>query len=130
MATSDMTFGPTRLNGMLNDLNRESGFPIAVIANSDGLVVATSSSNGFDPQRQSAVVGKVREIASLVTSQLRLGTTDEIMINDDSGQRLVCRPFSIGDREFVLAVMIPLRRQSYRRVTNTLIREIRKHWTD
>lgn len=121
-------FGPAQLGKMLTELNRESGFPIAVVANKEGLVLASSSVNGLDPERQSAVVAKVAEMASMASAQLKLGVTDEISIFDEDGRRLVCRPINLGGQELMLAVLVPHRGQAYRRATNKLITQIRKNW--
>lgn len=114
----------------LAQMNIEAGFPLSVLTNSQGLLIASSVSDlGQDPNKQSAVVAKVRETAHLVRSQLKMGVTDEISVYDEDGRRLVCRPLSLNGYDLILAVLVPTRGQAYRRATNNAINDIRKAWT-
>lgn len=129
MSQKNGHFGAQELGKLLGEMNSEAGFPIAVVTNRDGLVIASSSPSGMDPQRQSAVVAKVGETAALASSQLNMGPTDEISINAEQGQHLVCRPIPVNGKELFLAVMLKTRAQPYRRATNKVIAHIREHWT-
>jgi len=114
----------------LDQMNAEEGFPVSVLTNSQGLLIASSASDeGQDPNKQSAVVAKVREVAHLVRSQLDMGVTDEITVNDENGKRLVCRPISVNGHDLILAVVVSSRGKAYRRATNNAIRGIRRAWT-
>lgn len=121
-------FGPQELNKLLGEMNNDGGFPIAVVTDRNGFVIASSSPSGQDAQRQSAVVAKVGETAALASSHLNMGPTDEISINAEQGQQLVCRPIPMNGKELILAVMLKTRTQPYRRATNKVIAQIRQHW--
>lgn len=121
-------FGAQELGKLLSEMNTEADFPIAVVTNRDGLVIASSSPGGMDPQRQSAVAAKVGETAALASAQLQMGRTDEISISADQGQHLVCRPIPVNGKDLFLAVMLKDRAQPYRRATNKVIAHIRQHW--
>ncbi len=118
----------TRLAELLDDMNRVSGFPISVLADQQGLAIASAASAGTDPDRQSAVVAMVQRAASHVSQKLGMAETDEIALFDANGQRLVCRPFRVKGIELILAVMVPTRDQRHRRATNHTIAEIRRVW--
>lgn len=129
MTIKNGKFGLVELTELLTTMNAQSGFDIAVITNRDGFVIASSGEDGFDSQRQSAVVAKVGETAALASTQLRLGAADEISIDGTDGRRLVCRPVPLKGKDLILAVMMANRGQAYRRATNKVISQIQQHWT-
>jgi predicted regulator of Ras-like GTPase activity (Roadblock/LC7/MglB family) len=120
--------GSARLNQFLADMSDKGGFPVAVVTDAQGLAIASACRDGRDTDRHSAVVASVQKMAAQVARQLDLGTTDEITMNTESGQRLVCRPFQVNGHELILAVIVPERDASYRRATNQIINEIRETW--
>lgn len=118
-----------RLVETLDQMNIEAGFPLSILTNSQGLLIASSASDrGQDPNKHSAIVAKVRETAHLVRSQLKMGVTDEISVYDEDGKRLVCRPLTLNGHDLILAVLVPTRGQAYRRATNNAISDIRRAW--
>jgi predicted regulator of Ras-like GTPase activity (Roadblock/LC7/MglB family) len=120
--------GSAQLNDLLSKINSEGGFPISVVTDSQGLPIAWATTNGMDPERQSAVVALVQRAAAQVSKQLGMAGTDEISFFDANGQHLVCRPLSVGDYQLILAVLVPDRDHTYRRVTNHAVSEIRRIW--
>jgi predicted regulator of Ras-like GTPase activity (Roadblock/LC7/MglB family) len=109
-------------------MNQEGGFPITVLTDAQGLAIASASSDGTDPERQSAVVAFVQKTAVQVFKQLGLGAADEIALNAENGQRLICRPFQVSEHELILAVLVPEKNLAYRRATNNAVSEIRRTW--
>lgn len=117
-----------QLAGVLTEMNRANGFPISVLTDQQGLAIASASSRGTDPDRQSAVVALVQRATSQVSRKLGMAETDEISLFDANGQQLVCRPFQVEGFELILAVMASNKNQSHRRATNHAIAEIRRAW--
>jgi predicted regulator of Ras-like GTPase activity (Roadblock/LC7/MglB family) len=120
--------GSTELAEVLATMNDKGGFPIAVLTDRHGFPIASSSAPGEDPDTQSAVVALVQKTAAQVSQQLGMAQTDEISLYDTNGRRLVCRPFSANNHEMILAVVIPDRNQSYRRLTNIAVNTIIRQW--
>ncbi len=60
-------------------------------------------------------------------TQMGLAQVDEVSIVDNDKIRLTCRYFVADGEEFILAI-VALPYQSYRRLTNRAIREIRRFW--
>ncbi|NTV45203.1 MAG: hypothetical protein HGB11_01465 [Chlorobiales bacterium] len=120
--------GSAEITKCLADMNGKGGFPISVITDLQGFTIASSSANGHDPERQSAVVAMVQKTAIQVRTHLGMGLTDEISLFDQDGHRLVCRPFSARGHELILAVQVPDRNQAYRGLTNQVIKVIQKIW--
>lgn len=120
--------GSSKLNQLLVEMNQKGRFPISVLTDSQGLAIASAAERGLDTDRQSAVVAFVQKTVSQVTRQLGMGAADEIALNDENGQRLVCRPFQVNGHELILAIMVSEKDASYRRATNQAIHEIRETW--
>ena len=122
-------FGSSKLATLLADLNKEGGFPIAILTDRQGFPIASAAAPGQDPQSQAAVVALIQKTASQARDQLGMAQTDEISVFDTSGQRLVCRPFRVDGQDMILAVMVPKRDQSYRRLTNKAVDAVRREWS-
>ncbi len=120
--------GSDLLIQLLVEMNQKGGFPISVLTDEQGLAIASASQDGMDVDRQSAVVAFVQKMACRVTRQLGMGVTDEIAVNDENGQRLICRSFRVADHELILAVIVTKRNTSHRRVTSYVINNIRQIW--
>lgn len=120
--------GSTELSRVLGEMNEKGDFPISVLTDRHGFPIASAASPGQNPETQSAVVAMVQKTASQVRDQLGMAQTDEISMYDTEGRRLVCRPFNANGHDMILAVVIPDKKQSYRRLTNQAVRDIRKVW--
>jgi predicted regulator of Ras-like GTPase activity (Roadblock/LC7/MglB family) len=120
--------GSTELARLLADMNEQGKFPIAVLTDRHGFPIASAAQPGQNPDTQSAVVALVQKTATQVRDQLGMAQTDEISLYDTQGQRLVCRPISINGHDLILAVLVPDKNSSYRRLTNQAINAIRRAW--
>lgn len=128
MKNSTPRSGSTELAQLLSEMNAKGDFPIAVLTDRHGFPIASAASPGEDPDTQSAVVALVQKTAAQVSQQLGMAQTDEISLYDTNGRRLVCRPFQANEHNLILAVVVPHKQQSYRRLTNIAVNNIRKHW--
>lgn len=120
--------GSSQLSEILREMNEAGGFSISVLTDRHGFPLAAATSQGNDPDTQSAVVALIQKAATQATSQLGIGQTDEITLFDSEGNRLVCRPFEVNGHQLILAVRIDDRRKAYRRLTNQAIRKISQAW--
>lgn len=120
--------GSTQLAKLLAEMNGQGNFPIAVITDIEGFPIAWAALPDQDPDLQSAVVALIQKTAIQVRQQLGMARMDEISVYDREGQRLVCRPFEANQHQLILAVLVPDKRQAYRRLTNKAIRSIQKIW--
>lgn len=128
MTKSNSKAGSTELARLLAEMNEAGGFPIAVLTDRHGFPIASAAAPGQNPDIQSAVVAMVQKTASQVRDQLGMAQTDEISLYDTSGQRLVCRPISANGHDMILAVLVPDKDKSYRRLTNQTVNAIRRQW--
>jgi predicted regulator of Ras-like GTPase activity (Roadblock/LC7/MglB family) len=113
---------------VLAEMNRTGQFQASTLSLRDGLLVASSTTNGDNPAAQSAVVAKLAEAANLVRSQMAIGAPEELSFNSEDGKRLICRPFELNGHELILAVLVPKRGQPYRRATSRAIARLRTVW--
>ncbi|MFQ5611071.1 MAG: hypothetical protein ACE5H9_02960 [Anaerolineae bacterium] len=128
MTKNTAKFGSNELAQVLADMNEQGGFPIAVVTDRHGFAIASAAAPGQDPDTQSAVVALIQKTAAQAQNQLGMAQTDEISLFDTAGRRLVCRPFKANDQNLILAVLVPDRGQSYRRLTNKAVSAIKRQW--
>lgn len=120
--------GSARLAELLATMNEDGNFSISILTDRQGFPIASAATPDQDPEVQAAVVALVQKTAVQARQQLGMAQTDEISLFDAQGQRLVCRPFDANGHDMILAVRIPNRNQSYRRLTNIAINNIRRIW--
>lgn len=128
MTKSNGKASSNELAKLLIEMNEQGGFPISVLTDRQGFPIASAAGPGYSPDTQSAVVAMVQKTATQVRDQLGMAQTDEISLFDTSGQRLVCRPMSINGHDMILAVLVPDKDKSYRRLTNQAVNTIRRMW--
>jgi predicted regulator of Ras-like GTPase activity (Roadblock/LC7/MglB family) len=118
----------TEISRLLAKMNQEGGFDLSVLTDHEGLPIASAAEPDQDPEVHAAVVALVQKTALQVRNYIGFASTNEIMMNDIRGRRLVCRPFYIKGHEFILAVLIPDKTKTYRRLTNSAVNRIQKLW--
>jgi predicted regulator of Ras-like GTPase activity (Roadblock/LC7/MglB family) len=128
MNSKNIPTGTIELSRLLAKMNQEGGFDLSVLTDREGLPIASAAAPGQDPEVHAAVVALVQKTALQVRNYIGFASTNEITLNDVKGRRLVCRPFNIKDHEFILAVLIPDKAKSYRRLTNNAVNVIQKLW--
>ena len=120
--------GSAKLSELLAEMNRKGEFSISILTDEHGFPLASAAASDQDPETQAAVVALVQKTSSQAHQHLGMAQADEISLYDASGQRLVCRPFNANGYDMILAVRIPNRGQTYRRLTNRMIQDVRRIW--
>lgn len=116
-----------RLARILRLTNEEGRFKASVLVNAEGLPLSSASSP-FDVETMAAMVTLVRSTIERARENIGLDEIDEVSVVQADRMRLICRYFWAGDdEELVLAVVAPPY-QTYRRLTNHAIREIKRAW--
>jgi predicted regulator of Ras-like GTPase activity (Roadblock/LC7/MglB family) len=111
---------------VLQELLDQGGFQAAVLANGEGLPVATVAARQ-DADVTSAMVAMLQRVSEEARQRLGMADVDQVAIRDRAGARLVCRSLYLGEQAFLLAVMVPPRTY-YRQATNRALRQIRQAW--
>lgn len=130
MTNQNQRSNSNRLTEILDTLNKEGGFPISILTDSQGLAIASAAETGMDPDRQSAVVAFIQKTALQVTRQLGFSGSEEISLTDKEGKHLICRSFTANHFELILSIMITDRSTSYRRITSNAIKQIAEVWSE
>ncbi len=115
---------PASLQEVLYAMNEAGGFQAAVLTCPEGLPIAAIPAS-YEGDATAAIVALFRRVSNQVRNQLEMAMVDELTVLDHRRIRLVCRYLIVGERELILAVMIPPGRP-YRRVTNRAIRQIKE----
>lgn len=112
---------------IIEALGREEGFSTVVLTNASGLTLATSEASP-EAEALAAIVADILRAASGISERLHWTTMSEIMLLAEDSQRgLLCRRFTAGGRELVLAVFIRPH-HAYWQATTRAIRDIQAIW--
>jgi len=101
-------------------------FRAVVLASTGGLPIATASPSG-QPDVTAAMVALLQGVSRETREQLGLPDLDEVTIVARDRTRLVCRYFTIGDEDLILAVIVEPNGY-YRSATAWAMREIDALW--
>jgi predicted regulator of Ras-like GTPase activity (Roadblock/LC7/MglB family) len=112
------------LEAQLKRLNIEGQFLASLLADVKGLPIAAMDSE-YNTEMIAALSALVRDVSHRAETQLGFKKTDEVSLVDDDKLRLVCRYFQVGNQTYILSCVIPAY-QTYRRLTNSAIKEIVK----
>jgi predicted regulator of Ras-like GTPase activity (Roadblock/LC7/MglB family) len=116
-----------RLARILRLMNEEGRFKASVLVNAEGLPLSSVSSP-FGVETMAAMVTLVRSTIERARENIGLDEIDEVSVVQADRMRLICRYCWVGDdEELVLAVVAPPF-QTYRKLTNRAIREIKRAW--
>jgi len=116
-----------RFEEILYAMNREGNFEAAMLSMKDGLPLASSPAH-YEDDMAAAMVTLLNETVKRINHQLNLSQVDEISIVGDDRTRLVCRYFVVDGNELLLTVLAPPD-QSYRRLTNKVIKDVERLWS-
>lgn len=111
---------------ILEEIKDQGHFMASILVSAEGLPVASVSAP-FDTDTVAAMAALVKNVVRQAQTQLGLAQVDEVSIVDNDKIRLTCRYFVADGEELILAI-VALPYQSYRRLTNRAIREIRRFW--
>lgn len=114
------------LDQVLCEMNDEGQFKASVLVSREGLPISSVSSP-FDIEMLAAMVTVVGNTVEQARENIGLDELDEVSVVQADKMRLICRHFSIGEEDVILAAIAPPH-QTYRRVTNRAIRRIRSAW--
>jgi predicted regulator of Ras-like GTPase activity (Roadblock/LC7/MglB family) len=112
---------------IVQQLSQQHGFTAVVLTDASGFPIASSASGGA-AEAPAAMAALIQRVAEQARNHVGLGAMDEVTMNDEAGQKLVCRWFAAGDHKLILAVKVPPQ-VTYRRATTQAIKQIKDAWT-
>lgn len=114
------------LTSVLREMSDHGRFKASVLVTADGLPVAVVASP-FDNDTIAAMVALVKNTIQQAREHIGMDEIDEVSIVQGDKMRLICRFLVIGDEELILSVIAPPH-QTYRRLTNRALRQIKQVW--
>lgn len=118
----------TIIADILRQMNQHGGFSITVLTDENGFPIASSDGMDESSEVQAAVVAQIQKVIVKVQNHLDMAEPEELSLNDVNGRKLVCRSFQAGESRVILAVLIPSRDKTYRRLMNQVVRSVQKTW--
>lgn len=109
---------------ILHEMNRVGNFSLSVLFDKEGFAIASADADHNHAERQAATLAVLQKNINQIKDHVGLNNTEEFVVFDDFGQRLVCRSFSLNKQPMTLAVVVRNKNQPYRKVMNTAIRKI------
>ncbi len=117
-----------RIREIVHRLIREHGFRAGVLTDASGLPLVALP-DGADAEAPAAMVALVKRVFDQVHHRVGLRAMDEMVLQDEVGQRLVCRRIALEQRELVLAVLVPPQRE-HRSATDWAVHQIKQAWSN
>ena len=112
---------------IIEALSQEEGFGTVVLTNASGLPLATSA-NREEAALLAAIVADMLRSANGIGSRLGWDVMSEIMLlSSDARRGVLCRRFTAGTRDVVLALFIEPQ-HAYWRATSQAIAQIKQAW--
>lgn len=111
---------------ILQELIQEGGFPIAMLTDQYGAPIVCATSSDEDPELTAYTASLIQKTAFQASGRLSSNQTDEIIVYEPNESRLICRPFPFGNHILFLAVLVPEKERTYRRLMNRTITAIQR----
>ncbi len=96
-----------KLPMILEEMNREGGYTVSVLARGDGLLVASAASPTANQDLVAAMAGMIAEVAERVRSELMLGHVRDISLRCAQGKAVFKRVGSRGDESLIIGALMP-----------------------
>ena len=112
-----------------NAINLEGGFSEVLLTDDLGLPIFSSSNEIEDTEVTAAIVSKIQQSIFITKDHLQMNDLEEISLYDNNGKRLIIRPFKAGTSTMFLAILMPGKSMSYKRLLRKkALREITRNW--
>jgi predicted regulator of Ras-like GTPase activity (Roadblock/LC7/MglB family) len=115
-------FRQAKIEEILQTLVQKGGFSEAIVAASDGLLVAMVGT------QEATLIAAVSAAIKDLIQRAHPGAS-EVVTRDETGKVIVSRYFSIDEDWLLLAIETPLYKP-YRRLTTWAIKEIKHVWAN
>lgn len=114
--------------GLLSEMAAKGEFTTAVITDQNGLLIASSDGDMEACESQSAAIAQLQGFVQRAVDHLNMDAPEEVSFNDTSGRKMVCRSFPVDQAVMYLAVIVPSKFKSHRKLMNQAIRAVQKLW--
>jgi predicted regulator of Ras-like GTPase activity (Roadblock/LC7/MglB family) len=111
---------------ILEEMNKEGGYTVSVLARGDGLLVASAASPTANRDLVAAMSGMIAEVAERVRSELKLGDVRDISLRCAEGKAVFKRVGSRGDELLILGALMPRKVRYHARAIGKASTQIRR----
>ena len=116
----------TKLPAILEQMNKEGGYTVSVLARGDGLLVASAAAPNVNRDVVAAMSGIITEVAERVRSDLKLGDVKDISLRCADGKAVFKRVGALGDEVLIIGAMMPRKVRYHSRAIGKASTTIRK----
>lgn len=116
----------TKLPEILEQMNKEGGYTVSVLARGDGLLVASDVAPDVNRDVVAAMSGIITEVAERVRSDLQLGDVKDISLRCANGKAVFKRVGALGDEVLIIGAMMPKNVRYHSRAIGKAATTIRK----
>jgi|WetSurMetagenome_2_1015567.scaffolds.fasta_scaffold27261_3 predicted regulator of Ras-like GTPase activity (Roadblock/LC7/MglB family) len=109
-------------------INLEGGFSEVLLTDDSGLPIFSSSNETEDTEITAAIVSKIQQSVFITKDHLQMTDLEEISLYDNQGKRLIIRPFKAGSSTMFLAILMPKKSLTYKRLLKKTLREVTRNW--
>jgi predicted regulator of Ras-like GTPase activity (Roadblock/LC7/MglB family) len=113
---------------LFTTINHDGGFSEVLLTDDSGLPILSSSNETEDTEVTAAIVSKIQQSIFITKDHLQMSDLEEISLYDNNGKRLIIRPFKTGSSTMFLAILMPGKTMTYKRLLNKTLREIIRNW--
>jgi predicted regulator of Ras-like GTPase activity (Roadblock/LC7/MglB family) len=122
------TFTFHELQKLLIQANQQGGFEQTLLTDLQGLPIASSTMETDQSENQAAIVSMIQKLTGQINTSLNMSQTEEFVLYDQNGKKLVIRSFEANTTELILSVLIPNNQTAYRRLMSNVIKTIKLSW--
>jgi predicted regulator of Ras-like GTPase activity (Roadblock/LC7/MglB family) len=116
------------LQKLLIQANQQGGFEQTLLTDLQGLPIASSTMETDQSENQAAIVAMIQKLTGQINTSLNMSQTEEFVLYDQNGKKLVIRSFEANTTELILSVLIPNNQTAYRRLMSNVIKTIKLSW--
>ncbi len=122
------TFNPQTLKKIFSQYKLEGGFSSIILTDDSGLPIISSGDDSEDADNTAATVSRIQQTILQTKDHLNMTQLEEVALNDSNGKQLVIRPFNTKSGLMFLAVILPGKMISYKRIMKKVISKISREW--
>jgi predicted regulator of Ras-like GTPase activity (Roadblock/LC7/MglB family) len=122
------TSNPMALKTLFSQYKLEGEFSSIILTDDSGLPIISSGDDSEDDDNTAATVSRIQQTILQTKDHLNMTQLEEVSLIDSNGKRLVIRPFTTKSGLMFLAVILPGKMISYKRIMKKVISKISREW--
>jgi hypothetical protein len=116
------------LQQYLDQIKLRGDFHEVILTDDQGLVLCSTGEDTDRSEKQAAFFTVLKRFAGTAAAEMNLSVATELSLVDETGDKLVIRPFSTNESELVLAFKLKNQNARYKRLLAGTIHAIQSVW--